>query len=266
MNNNNNNNNHDTASSEIRFEYFESSESSDSKGIPVFRPTAAQFANFSHFVSAIEPVASAAGLAKIVPPIEWTRTHSPHLAGKRNPHLAAALGNVAIKSPIEQNFTHGTLPSGAYRQFNIEKGRVLSVQEWFDLCGDKTYAAPSTSTATATSTSSLQPATQQATPLKKRVRKCKVALNPQEEPVQPQIALAADQVVSESVSSINHSDADTPPPPPTCSATPISSTAAHLAALRFGADSMDDSADSMDLAPGESMESADLDKEETDEE
>ncbi|ORY33524.1 hypothetical protein BCR33DRAFT_743739 [Rhizoclosmatium globosum] len=129
------------------------------------------------------------------------------------------LGNVAIKSPIEQNFTHGTLPSGAYRQFNIEKGRVLSVQEWFDLCGDKTYAAPSTSTAASTSTSSLQPATQQATPLKKRVRKCKVALNPQEEPVQPQIALAADQVVSESVSSINHSDADTPPPP-TCSATP----------------------------------------------
>ncbi|KAJ3060648.1 hypothetical protein HDU98_003411 [Podochytrium sp. JEL0797] len=111
-------------------------------GVPVFTPTMAQMGDFSRFIKAIEPLAGGVGLAKVIPPPEWTALHSAHLAGGTNAHLAAALQKTRIAQAIEQRFERGLLPSGAFRVRNVETRRVYSVQDWADLALTKDKCAP----------------------------------------------------------------------------------------------------------------------------
>ncbi|KAJ3129299.1 Lysine-specific demethylase 4B [Physocladia obscura] len=105
----------------------------EGSSVPVFSPTMAQFSNFSAFVKSIEHLGKAAGIIKVIPPAEWTTALVP---------VHAKLPGVSISHPIEQTFMGGGLPSGAYRQMNLEVRRAFSVQEWYDLCESPKYRTP----------------------------------------------------------------------------------------------------------------------------
>ncbi|KAJ1563590.1 hypothetical protein HK405_001492 [Cladochytrium tenue] len=90
----------------------------EAHSVPVFRPTMAQFRDFSAFIAAAEPFGRRAGLIKVVPPPEWRRECVTDISEK--------LALFRIKSPIKQEFTHSGLPSGAYRQTNYGQNKNFS--------------------------------------------------------------------------------------------------------------------------------------------
>ncbi|EGO23093.1 hypothetical protein SERLADRAFT_340652, partial [Serpula lacrymans var. lacrymans S7.9] len=87
-------------------------------GIPVFKPSMDEFADFEGFMTKIECWGLRSGIVKVIPPKEWTDAL---------PSLKEQLANVKIKSPIEQ---HMLGRGGLFRQENIEKRRIMSVREW----------------------------------------------------------------------------------------------------------------------------------------
>ena len=55
------------------------------------------------------------------------------------PSVVPQLDNVRLKNPIEQ---HMLGQGGLFQQQNIEKRRLLSVREWFELCAKDEFRAP----------------------------------------------------------------------------------------------------------------------------
>jgi hypothetical protein len=81
-------------------------------GVPVFYPTAAEFADFEAYVTRIEPLCGA-GLAKVVPPAGWV--------ARCGGYPAALLATGKVRTPIMQQFTrHGA--RGVFFQTNLEQG------------------------------------------------------------------------------------------------------------------------------------------------
>ncbi|KAF9583734.1 hypothetical protein BGW38_008711 [Lunasporangiospora selenospora] len=103
----------------------------DNGGIPVFRPTMAQFKDFSTFVESIASYGHKAGLVKVIPPKEWTESL---------PDLSQRLASVKIKTPIIQHI-RGT--KGIYTQTNIESRKSYSVSEFKALSQDSDHRPPS---------------------------------------------------------------------------------------------------------------------------
>lgn len=101
------------------------------RGIPVFKPSMAEFADFEGYMMKVEAWGKASGIVKVIPPKEWTDA-LPSL----NPQLA----KIKMKNPIEQ---HMMGRSGLYRQQNIMKNRHMSVREWAELCAKEDLRAPS---------------------------------------------------------------------------------------------------------------------------
>ncbi|KAI0696985.1 hypothetical protein C8T65DRAFT_662929 [Cerioporus squamosus] len=100
------------------------------RGIPVFKPTMEEFQDFEGYMTKVEPWGMRSGIVKIIPPREWT---------ERLPSVVPQLDKVKLKNPIEQ---HMLGQGGLFQQQNIEKRRLLSVREWFELCGKEEYRAP----------------------------------------------------------------------------------------------------------------------------
>ncbi|KAJ3199013.1 Lysine-specific demethylase 4B, partial [Entophlyctis luteolus] len=92
-----------------------------------------QFSNVSAFILSIEHLGAIAGLAKVIPPREWTESLV---------HVKDKLPSITISKPIEQNFMGGGLPPGAFRQMNLEARKTYTVQEWFELCQSSKYQTP----------------------------------------------------------------------------------------------------------------------------
>ncbi|CAK5263192.1 unnamed protein product [Mycena citricolor] len=101
------------------------------RGIPVFKPTMREFADFEHYMTRVEAWGRRAGIVKVIPPKEWTDAL---------PDIKPQLANVKIKSPIEQ-FMRGR--GGLFRQENMEKRKEMSVREWAELCAKDDFRAPS---------------------------------------------------------------------------------------------------------------------------
>ncbi|KZV82646.1 JmjC-domain-containing protein [Exidia glandulosa HHB12029] len=101
-----------------------------SRGTPVFRPSMAEFSDFERYMNAVEPWGVKSGIVKIIPPAEWTAAL---------PSVTAQLDGVRIKNPIEQDVV-GT--AGLFRVQNIEKRRLMSVREWFELCSKDEMRTP----------------------------------------------------------------------------------------------------------------------------
>lgn len=91
-------------------------------GVPVFRPTMDEFADFGDFISKIEPYGMEKGIVKVIPPEQWVASL---------PTLHTNIRNIRIKNPIMQNING---QGGLYRLQNIEKGRTYNLPEWRALC------------------------------------------------------------------------------------------------------------------------------------
>ncbi|KAJ7320925.1 JmjC domain, hydroxylase-domain-containing protein [Mycena albidolilacea] len=100
------------------------------RGIPVFKPSMAEFADFEGYMNRVECWGRRSGIVKVVPPPEWTAAL---------PDVSGQLTGVKIKSPIEQ-FMRGR--AGLFRQENVEKRKLMSVREWAELCAKDEFRAP----------------------------------------------------------------------------------------------------------------------------
>lgn len=100
------------------------------RGIPVFKPTMEEFADFEDYMNKVESWGMHSGIIKIIPPKEWTEAL---------PSVVPQLANIKIKSPIEQEMVGS---AGLFRQNNMEKKRHMSVREWFDQCKRDDLRAP----------------------------------------------------------------------------------------------------------------------------
>lgn len=103
------------------------------RGIPIFRPTLAEFADFEAYVTKTVPWGQYSGIVKIIPPTEWKQS-LPAIP-------AQALADVRIRSPIQQNMLG---QAGLFRATNVEKNknRPLSVKEWFDKSRHAKFQGP----------------------------------------------------------------------------------------------------------------------------
>lgn len=134
------------------------------RGIPVFKPTVEEFADFEKYMESVECWGMRSGIVKVVPPKEWcvhlrpsslflSQSHVSCLASfdqsrysctapcRRDnlPPLNDKLASVRVRAPIEQ---HMLGRAGLYRQQNIEKRKLMSVREWADLCAKEDMQAP----------------------------------------------------------------------------------------------------------------------------
>ncbi|KAJ6602613.1 JmjC domain, hydroxylase-domain-containing protein, partial [Mycena vulgaris] len=100
------------------------------RGIPVFKPSMHEFADFEGYMNRVECWGRRSGIVKVVPPAEWTAAL---------PDVKPQLAGVKIKSPIEQ-FMRGR--AGLFRQENMEKRKLMSVREWAELCAKDEFRAP----------------------------------------------------------------------------------------------------------------------------
>ncbi|KAJ7058631.1 JmjC domain, hydroxylase-domain-containing protein [Mycena amicta] len=103
------------------------------RGIPVFKPTMDEFADFERYMTRIESWGRRSGIVKVIPPKDWSdnlEDIKPQLAG------------VKIKSPIEQCMRGS---GGLFRVENMEKRKVMSVREWAELCAKDEFRAPGVS-------------------------------------------------------------------------------------------------------------------------
>ncbi|KAI0325141.1 hypothetical protein GY45DRAFT_1356889 [Cubamyces sp. BRFM 1775] len=100
------------------------------RGIPVFKPTMEEFADFEAFMNRVEPWGMRSGIVKIIPPKEWTEAL---------PSVVPQLDKIKLKNPIEQ---HMLGQGGLFQQQNIEKRRVMSVREWYEMCVKDDLRAP----------------------------------------------------------------------------------------------------------------------------
>ncbi|KAJ6589191.1 JmjC domain, hydroxylase-domain-containing protein [Mycena capillaripes] len=100
------------------------------RGIPVFKPSMHEFADFEGYMNRVEAWGRRSGIVKVVPPKEWKDAL---------PDVKPQLAGVKIKSPIEQ-FMRGR--AGLFRQENMEKRKLMSVREWAELCAKDEFRAP----------------------------------------------------------------------------------------------------------------------------
>ncbi|XP_068147962.1 probable lysine-specific demethylase 4B isoform X6 [Drosophila tropicalis] len=104
---------------------------SDIPRIMVFRPTWEEFKDFPKYIAYMESQgAHKAGLAKVVPPVEWVP--------RRSGYADLDALNVTIPAPICQVVTG---KQGYYQQINIQK-KPLTVKQFSELASTERYATP----------------------------------------------------------------------------------------------------------------------------
>lgn len=99
-------------------------------GVPVFKPTMAQFADFYAFCQAIDAWGMQTGIVKIVPPREWVEA-LPSLRPDADPKHAH-LGKVRIRHAITQHFL--AAGPGRWKQTNVTRAKPYDAKQWSDLC------------------------------------------------------------------------------------------------------------------------------------
>ncbi|KAJ7769307.1 JmjC-domain-containing protein [Mycena metata] len=135
------------------------------RGIPVFKPSMHEFADFEGYMTRVECWGRRSGIVKIIPPKEWSAAL---------PDVVPQLAHVKIKSPIEQ-FMRGR--AGLFRQENMEKRKQMSVREWAELCAKPEFRAPGKDQVGLHNNPSAQPAP--------RTRRKKAPSKPKSEPAEP---------------------------------------------------------------------------------
>ncbi|GAA5938979.1 hypothetical protein JCM3775_002640 [Rhodotorula graminis] len=103
------------------------------KGVPVFEPTIADFADnggFYGYVKRIEKYGLRSGIVKVVPPKEWTNSLKP---------VDKPLRSIRLRDAIEQ---HMLGSQGLYRVMNEAKTRQFNAAQWKDLATRPKWQAP----------------------------------------------------------------------------------------------------------------------------
>ncbi|KAJ2908807.1 hypothetical protein GGI21_002516, partial [Coemansia aciculifera] len=111
--------------------------------VPVFCPTAEQFADFEALVTAIEPLSIRAGICKIIPPRQWRQAlEEQQTAGEEAEEEKERVYDEAefpIMKPIVQHFNGSR---GIFHQYNVEFHRRLRLAQFFQMSQDASHRAP----------------------------------------------------------------------------------------------------------------------------
>jgi jumonji domain-containing protein 2 len=100
--------------------------------VPVFYPTFDEFRHFSSYISKIESLgAHEIGLAKIVPPKEWT----PRKLGYKQKQI----NETSVKNPIKQEIRG---KNGIYSVDNVQQ-RSIKLSQFQRLASTHRYSTPS---------------------------------------------------------------------------------------------------------------------------
>ncbi len=99
--------------------------------VPIFYPTYAEFENFSSYISKIESYdAHQIGLAKIIPPKEWT--------ARKLGYKQKQIDETMVQNPIKQE-VHGK--DGLYSVYNIQQ-RSIKLNQFQKLAATNRYTTP----------------------------------------------------------------------------------------------------------------------------
>ncbi|WVQ83577.1 hypothetical protein IAT38_005718 [Cryptococcus sp. DSM 104549] len=103
------------------------------RGIPVFKPTLEEFADFEGYATKTTAWGRYSGIVKIIPPADWIACVPPI--------PKPLLSETRISTPIQQNLIGS---SGLFRIANVvrNKHRPLTVEEWFKKCNEKKFCGP----------------------------------------------------------------------------------------------------------------------------
>ncbi|KAN0110297.1 hypothetical protein V8E51_006684 [Hyaloscypha variabilis] len=99
-------------------------------GVPVFRPSMDEFADFQRYMRGINSYGMRTGIVKVIPPPEWVAAQ---------PRLDDAIKTIRVKEPIKQDIM-GT--SGTYRQANFMHQRSYNLPQWRQLCEQSEHQPP----------------------------------------------------------------------------------------------------------------------------
>lgn len=99
-------------------------------GVPVFRPTYAEFADFQKYMNEINRYGMESGIVKVIPPPEW-------IAKLEYPPDAKTLQKIRIRSPIQQ---HISGQKGVFVVQNVEKNKCYNLIQWKHI--SKSYTPP----------------------------------------------------------------------------------------------------------------------------
>ncbi|KAI8331725.1 JmjC domain, hydroxylase-domain-containing protein [Chlamydoabsidia padenii] len=94
----------------------------------------AEFEDFYAFMESIDSYGKAAGIAKVIPPKEWTLQLPP---------INKQLEYVRVRNPIIQHIMGS---KGIYQQTNVEKRRPYTLCQWHTLCQDDDHKPPDLTT------------------------------------------------------------------------------------------------------------------------
>ncbi|SCV67365.1 BQ2448_6011 [Microbotryum intermedium] len=103
------------------------------KGVPVFEPTMEDFAGnggFYGYVKRIEKYGMRSGIAKVIPPKEWTDSL---------PSTTDKLREIRLREPIEQIMMG---QQGVYRVTNVAKTRIWNPAQWKQMADSSKFAPP----------------------------------------------------------------------------------------------------------------------------
>lgn len=106
-----------------------------SDGVPVFTPTMDEFRDFYKYNKAINKYGMQSGIAKIIPPTEWTRL----LQGT---YTEENLRRIRIRNPIIQNMNVTAGHQGVYSLQNVERQRSYDIYQWKSLSQRANYVPP----------------------------------------------------------------------------------------------------------------------------
>lgn len=101
--------------------------------VPIFYPTYEEFVNFSSYISKIEEQgAHRIGLAKIIPPKEWS--------ARKSGYKQRTIDETMVENPIKQE-VHGK--DGFYSVYNIQQ-RSIKLSQFQKLTTTNRYTTPMT--------------------------------------------------------------------------------------------------------------------------
>ncbi|KAI9311530.1 JmjC domain, hydroxylase-domain-containing protein [Dichotomocladium elegans] len=89
-----------------------------------------EFSDFKKFMESIDPFGRQSGIAKIIPPKEWTAAL---------PDIRPLLKHIRVRNPIIQHIIGSR---GIYTQTNVEKRRPYTLGQWQSLCQQECHRPP----------------------------------------------------------------------------------------------------------------------------
>lgn len=101
-------------------------------GVPVFKPTMADFADFQEYMTKVNPYGMQTGIVKVIPPQEWR---------DQQPPLDDIVKTIRAPNPIIQEIMAEGAREG-HRVLNLQAHKIYNLPQWYNLCQKPEHQPP----------------------------------------------------------------------------------------------------------------------------